>query len=200
KEGNPMRVLRSCSALAVVCAVATCVETASASMIVRHMDLQQMCKAAGRIFRGTVLGVSEGTVTAGGGQLATMVYTIRVDESFKGAFQTIKGQRIATLQIVRRAKRTPTGILRRLAALDDLPSFRTGHDYLILATTPSAAGLSSTVGMKQGVFKVEGKAGQETAINGNRNIGLNAGVTDAASRGPIPYAALRDSIRRFVGR
>jgi hypothetical protein len=196
-----MRVLRSCSALAVACAVATCVETVSASMIVRHMDLQQMCKAAGRIFRGTVLGVSEGTVNAGGGQLATMVYTIRVDESFKGAFQTIKGQRIARLQIVRGAKRTRTGILRRLLTLDELPSFKHGHDYLILATTPSAAGLSSTVGMKQGVFKVEGKAGQETAVNANDNIGLNARVADAAVRGgPLPYAALREAIRRFVGR
>jgi hypothetical protein len=42
------------------------------------MNLQQMCNAAGRIFRGTVLGATEGTVTAGGGQLTTIVYRIRV--------------------------------------------------------------------------------------------------------------------------
>lgn len=195
-----MRVLRYCSALAIVCAVATFVEDVSASMLVRHMDLQQMVNAAGRIFRGTVLGVSAGAVNAGGGQLATVVYRIRVDEQFKGAFETVKGERIATLQIVRGAKRIQAGPMRYLASLEDQPSFQPGHDYLVLATTPSRVGLSSTVGLSQGVFKVEGKAGQETAVNGNDNVGLNAGVTPPNGRGPIPYAALRESIRRIVAR
>jgi hypothetical protein len=161
------------------------------------MNLQQMCNAAGRIFRGTVLGATEGAVTAGGGQLTTIVYRLRVDEQFKGTFELIKGQRIATLQMVRGAKRVQTGPLRQLSTFDDLPVFQEGHDYLILATTPSAAGLSITVGLAQGAFKLAGKPGQETAVNGNDNIGLNAGP---AARGPIPYASLRTSIRQFLGR
>jgi hypothetical protein len=57
-----------------------------------------------------------------------------------------------------------------------------------------------TVGLKQGAFTVNGKAGQETAVNGNDNIGLTARTATGARRGPMPYASLRDSIRRFVGR
>jgi hypothetical protein len=196
-----MRVLKLSAALSILSALVVCVPDVSASMIVRHMNLQQMCAAAGRIFRGTVLGVSEGTVAAGGGQLSTTVYRIRVDEEFKGSFETIKGQRIATLQMVRAAKRTAQiGPARYLATFDDLPAFKEGHDYLILATAPSAVGLSAPVGLKQGVFKVAGKAGQETALNGNDNIGLSSGVSGAAPRGPLPYASLRTSIRRFLGR
>ncbi|MGH8638377.1 MAG: hypothetical protein ACREUZ_14675 [Burkholderiales bacterium] len=193
-----MRVLRLCSALVIVCTLGSFVEDVAASMIVRHLSLQQMCHAAGRIFRGTVLGVSDGMVVAGGGQLSTIVYRVRVDEQFKGSFEIIKGQRIATLQMLQARKRQP-GLFRNFAMLDGLPTLREGHDYLILATTPSAAGLSTTVGLEQGVFKVAGKAGRETAVNGNDNVGLDAGA-NAAARGPMPYASLRSSIHRFLGR
>jgi hypothetical protein len=195
-----MRALRHWSAAAVVSAAVLFASDVSASMLVRHLSLQQMCAAAGRIFRGTVVGVTEATVPAGGGQLRTIVYRLRVDEAFKGSYEVIKGQRIATLQMVQPAKRAQVGPVRHLAVLDGQPSFAEGHDYLILATTPSAAGLSTTVGLKQGAFKVAGKTGQETAVNGNDNVGLAAGPGLEAARGPIPYTALRDSIRRFLGR
>ena len=193
-----MRVLRLCSIPLFLSAVGLFDQDASASMLVRHMNLQQMCGAAGRIFRGTVLGTFDGSVAAGGGQLPTVVYQIRVDESFKGTFELIKGQRIATLQMLRRAKTPEIGPLRQLSLVDDLPVFHEGHDYLILATTPSTVGLSTTVGLKQGVFNLTGKPGQEIAVNGNDNIGLSAGAT--APRGPMPYASLRSSIRRFLAR
>lgn len=80
-------------------------------------------------------------MTAGGGQLSTVVYHIRVDEGFKGAFDTIKGQRIVTLQMVRGAKRPPqAGPARCLPTFDDLPDLREGQDYLVLATVPGTAG------------------------------------------------------------
>jgi hypothetical protein len=195
-----MRALRLWSAVAVVCATGLFATDVSASMLVRHMSLQQMCDAAGRIFRGTVLGVTEGTIAVGGGQLSTVAYRLRVDESFKGTYDVIKGQRIATLQMVQSAKRVQVGPIRRLTMLDALPAFVEGHDYLILATAPSAVGLSTTVGLKQGAFKVSGRPGKETAVNGNDNIGLNAGPAIDAARGPVPYGALRDSIRRILGR
>lgn len=196
-----MRCLRTWAVLSILIAGGGLAADASASMLVRHMNLQQMCVAAGRIFRGTVLGRSEGTVTAGGGQLATVVYRIRVDENFKGPFDRIKGQRIVTLQMVRGAKRAAQpGPARYLSKFDELPELREGQDYLVLATAPSAAGLSVPVGLKQGVFAVAGKAGQETALNGNGNIGLNSGIGGTAARGPLPYATLRTSINRFLGR
>jgi hypothetical protein len=169
-------------------------------MAVRHMNLQQMCDSAGRIFRGTVLGVKDGAVTVGGAQLATVVYRLRVDEAFKGSFEIYKDERIATIQMIRPSKGPQLGPVRRLSAFDDLPQFEQGHDYLILATAPSAAGLSTTVGLGQGAFKVGGKVGQEIAVNGNNNIGLYAGMNVAPVRGPVAYSTLRAQIRNLVGR
>ena len=92
------------------------------------------------------------------------------------------------------------GPVRRLSVLDDLPRFEAGHDYLILATAPSAAGLSTTVGLSQGAFKVGGKPGQEIAVNGNNNVGLYAGMNVAPARGPVDYATLRSQIQNLVRR
>jgi hypothetical protein len=198
-----MRRIQFCSALLALVLMASVTEQLSASTIVRFMNLEQMCRSAGRIFRGTVVGVTEGTVQVGGGQLATLVYRIRVDEAFKGTFEEIKGEQIATLQMVQPLKRTSAGGQQRLLALfDDLPRFEQGHDYLILATAPSAAGLSVPVGLGQGAFKLAGKPGQETAVNGNDNAGLQSNPTARANagRGPMSYATLRTEIRRILGR
>jgi hypothetical protein len=195
-----MRVLRLCSALIVIGALGSLAEDVSASMAVRHMNLQQMCNAAGRIFRGTVLGVKDGAVTVGGAQIATVVYHLRVDEAFKGSFDMYKGEPIATIQMIRPSKAPQLGPVRRLSAFDDLPRFEQGHDYLILSTAPSAAGLSTTVGLSQGAFKVGGKVGQEIAVNGNNNIGLYTGMSVAPVRGPVAYSTLRSQIRNLVAR
>ena len=195
-----MRVLRLCSTLIVIGALGSLAENVSASMAVRQMNLQQMCASAGRIFRGTVLGVKDGAVTVGGAQIATVVYHLRVDEAFKGSFGTIKDEPIATIQMIRPSKAPQVGPMRRFSTFDDLPRFEQGHDYLILATAPSVAGLSTTVGLGQGAFKVGGKVGQEIAVNGNNNIGLYAGMNVAPVRGPVAYSTLRSQIRNIVGR
>ena len=194
------RVLRLCSTLIVIGAIGSLAENVSAELAVRQMNLQQMCGAAGRIFRGIVLGVKDGAVTVGGAQLSTVVYRLRVNESFKGSFDMFKGEPIATIQMIRSSKTAQIGPVRRLSAFDDLPHFEQGHDYLILATAPSAAGLSTTVGLGQGAFKLGGKVGQEIAVNGNNNIGLYSGMSVAAVRGPVAYSTLRSQIRNIVGR
>ena len=194
------RVLRLCSTVIVIGTLGTLAESVSASMAVRHMNLQQMCAAAGRIFRGTVLGVKDGAVTVGGAQISTLVYSLKVDEAFKGSFTTYKGEPIVTIQMIRPSKAPQLGPVRRLSTFDDLPHLEQGHDYLILATTPSAAGLSTTVGLGQGTFKVGGKVGQEIAVNGNNNVGLYAGMNVAPVRGPVAYSTLRSQIRNLVGR
>ena len=194
------RVLRLCSTLIVIGALGSLAENVSASMAVRHMNLQQMCGAAGRIFRGTVLGVKDGAVTVGGAQISTVVYHLRVDEAFKGTFENYKGSAIATLQMIRPSKAPQLGPVRRLSTIDDLPRLEQGHDYLILATAQSVAGLSTTVGLGQGAFKVGGKAGQEIAVNGNDNVGLYVGMNVTPVRGPVAYSTLRSQIRNIVGR
>ena len=59
--------------------------------LVRQMNLGELCERAGFIFRGTVLDARPGTIAIGGGQLPTVTYTLRVDESFKGDFTGQKG-------------------------------------------------------------------------------------------------------------
>lgn len=195
-----MCALRLWSAAIVICAVGVFARETSASLLVRYMSLHQMCDAAGRIFRGTVVGTTEGAVAAGGGQFRTVVYRLRVEEVFKGSFERIKGERVATLQMLQRRKLPERGSLRYVGGLDGPPAFQEGHDYLILATTPSRIGLSTTVGLQQGVFKLAGKAGEETAVNGNDNAGLSIMQSPSAAPGPVTYAALRRSIRQILGR
>src|SRR5262245_50655365 len=118
-----MRVLRFCSTLIVIGARGSLVDSVSASMAGRQMNLQQMCAASGRIFRGTVLGVKDGAANVGGAQISTIVYTLRVDESFKGSFETFKNEPIATMQMIRPSKTPQLGPVRRLSGFDDLPRF-----------------------------------------------------------------------------
>jgi hypothetical protein len=169
---------------------------------VRQFNLEQMVDRAGQIFRGTVLEAKEGTVQAGGGELPVVTYRIRVDEALKGEFQQVKGQTIAEIRMIGKLKSSHTATARRLSTLPVLVRLEVGQDYLLLATPPSAAGLSTTVGVGQGSFQVFGKPGQETAVNAYNNQGLFRGMSRAAagtpSGGPVPYPVLADLIRDIV--
>ncbi|HSG40426.1 MAG TPA: hypothetical protein VLE27_12370, partial [Thermoanaerobaculia bacterium] len=86
----------------------------------------------------------------------------------------------------------------------ELPRLQVGQDYLLLTTAPSAVGLSTTVGLGQGRFGLQGKPGQEVAVNDNRNLGLFRGMATAGAKsaeqpeGPVPYATLATIIRDIV--
>lgn len=169
---------------------------------VRQFNLEQMVERADRIFRGTVLEAKEGTVQAGGGELPVVTYRIRVEEAFKGDFQEVKGQAIAEIRTLGKPA-VSQDASRRLSTLPVLPRLEVGRDYLLLATQPSAAGLSTTVGLGQGSFRLFGKPGQETAVNEHNNQGLFRGMSTPAGRaaagvpseGPLPYPILADLIR-----
>ena len=51
------------------------------------MNLGDLCHRADRIFQGTILHIKTGTVTAGGGEIPTVHYTVEVGEPFKGSRQ-----------------------------------------------------------------------------------------------------------------
>jgi hypothetical protein len=88
---------------------------------------------------------------------------------------------------------------------------RVGETYLVFATTTSAVGLSTTVGLGQGCFRVYGKGAGQMAVNEINNVGLfrdmvipgpsvlAAAASGAGPSGPLPYAALRAHIRNLVG-
>lgn len=169
---------------------------------VRQFNLEQMVDRADRIFRGTVLDAKEGTVHAGGGELPVVTYRIRVDEVLKGEVQQVKGQAVAEVRMIGKLESSRTATSRRLSTLPVLVRLEVGKDYLLLTTPPSAAGLSTTVGVGQGSFLLFGKPGQETAVNAYNNQGLFTGMSRAAagvsSGGPVPYPILADLIRDLV--
>lgn len=196
---HPFHLFKRRFVLATVAALTIPMSVSAATVL--QMDLAQMVGRAGTIFRGTVLDVREGTVPLGGGELPVVTYRLRVDEAFKGTFQEVKGLQIAELTMVGKLKSVDTSAARLLSILPELPKLQVGQDYLLLATAPSAAGLSTTVGLGQGAFTLSGKPGQETAVNGNHNrgLGLQATGIEPVPEGPVPYSTLAENIRSILG-
>lgn len=170
---------------------------------VLQMNLEQMVDRADKIFRGTVLDVREGTLQVGGGELPVVTYRIRVDESFKGTYQTIKGLQVAEIKMLGKLKSQKSSTMRSGSIIPELPRLQIGQDYLLLTTAPSSVGLSTTIGLGQGRFELQGKPGQEQALNGNQNLGLFYGMETTAksaaqSEGPVAYSTLAHLIRDIV--
>lgn len=159
---------------------------------VLKMDLDGLVTGADRIFRGEVVAVEPGTLAVGGGALPTVTFRIAVEETFKGTFEG-KQAEVVEMTVVGNLKQgEAAGGLVRFANLPAPPQLVAGGDYVIFATAPSAAGLSTAVGLGQGAFKVyQGEGHQELAVNELGNLGLFAG--------PVTYATLADEIRQRVG-
>jgi hypothetical protein len=97
-----------------------------------------------------------------------------------------------------------------------MPVLSVGQTYLVFTTQPSGVGLSTTVGLGQGCFRVYGKGDSQMAVNEVNNTGLfrdmqpaaaaagaalrSAGAPPAATAaGPIPFSELRAQIINLVG-
>lgn len=185
---------RTSLTVALAAALVTLAAAPARANLVLKMDLGDLAQRADTIFRGTVLSVEPGTVAAGGAELPTVTYRLRVDETFKGDFAATKG--VAEITMLGNLKgEEPGGPVTRFSHLPDLPNLVRGGDYVVFTTPPSAVGLSTTVGLVQGAFKVYRAADrQEMAVNGINNTGLTETID-----GPVPYATLADAIRQQVG-
>jgi len=179
-------------ALAVVLLALTAAP-AGAGMVLK-MDLADLAQRADGIFRGTVLSVEPGTVAAGGGEIPTVTYRLRVDEAFKGDWSATKG--IAEVTMVGTIKQQASNeSYVRLSRLPELPNLVPGAQYVLFTTEPSRIGLSTTVGLGQGAFKLYTSADrQEMAANQLDNAGLSETIN-----APVTYSTLADAIRRQVG-
>ena len=165
---------------------------------VRYLNLRDLVARANRIVRGTVVGSDEGTVSAGGGAIPIVTYRIKVEQALKGSAGD--GETIE-VRLLGRMKQGTTGRLRRGPIFRDLPQFTVGSDYLFVLTRPSAIGLSTTVGLGQGLFQLQGRPGAERALNEANNLGLFSGLTSAApASGPVSYAELVKQIQSLVTR
>ena len=159
--------------------------TATAAMVMQ-MGMGDLVGNADKVFRGTVLTKEPGTVLAGGGELSTVIYTIRVDDAIKGDFGP--QDKAVTLTMLGNMKAdADNGNIKRLFSLNINPDLRVGNDYVLFTTAPSAIGLSTTVGLDQGLFHIFNNAdGNEAAANGLGNQGIFGG--------PVSYQELKAAI------
>jgi hypothetical protein len=162
--------------------------------VVLQMSLDDLASRAGRVFRGSVISAEPGTAEIGGGSLPTVTYQLLVEERFKGNFSPNDGKAVVTVTMVGSLKQGGADVdgQRRLSALPELPELQVGQDYVLFTTDPSPVGLSTTVGLGQGAFKVYmSPEGDELAANELNNAGL--------FNGPVSYTTLASAIRAALG-
>jgi len=170
--------------------------TASAAMVMQ-MGLSDLVVNADKVFRGTVLTKEPGTVSAGGSELPTVIYTLRVDDAIMGDFGakplvtiTVFGNLKKKSAIVDVAGRTRGDInpdIQRFSSFDVSLDLRVGGDYLLFTSAPSSVGLSTTIGLGQGLFRIFSNVnGRDMAANGLGNQYL--------FDGPISYTDLKGAI------
>lgn len=174
-----MKKRRILPGLALAAAMLALAFSASAAMV-QKFDLGGLVGNADKIFRGTVVSKEPGSVRAGGSTFSTVVYTLRVDDPIKGKFKSERGQSAITIEMIGNLKAdTATGRYERLSGIDMNPELNVGGDYVLFTTRPSRIGLSTTVGLNQGLFRVFANAqGREMTANGLENNGLFDGVVE----------------------
>jgi hypothetical protein len=105
-----------------------------------------------------------------------------------------------------------SGSSTRVFSITGLPRIQVGKTYLFMTTAPSSIGLSTTVGLGQGIFLITSAGKKDLATNELNNKGLyyqlsassrSRIATQAAAGsqagGPIPYADLKQQIRSIIG-
>ena len=190
-----MRVLKSSAVL--ICTVFAVLGASTLNAaIVAQMNLEEMVARADRVFTGEVLGVSEGRVATGGGEVPTVTYRLKVIEAFKGEFDNSKGESIAEVTMVGTLKQ----ILSGRHPITDFPILVQGGEYLLLVAPAGPTGLTTTMGLGQGAFAVTNAGNVKQALNGASNVGLFDGM-DTRMQGGVPadYNELAREIRGLVG-
>lgn len=200
------------TAIAALCLSASAGLEASTVM---QLNLGEMVQRADLIYRGTVLSVQADTVEVGGGRLPVTVYRLKVEESFRGEFAEVKGVRIVELRTLGKVGTVRSGDLQSMAVLPRMPELAVGQAYLVLTTRPSVIGLSTTVGLGQGCFRIQQAGKEETAVNEANNSGLFRDMPEpaaplaarsalapagATAKGSLTYSDLADRIRGLVAR
>jgi hypothetical protein len=158
----------------------------------QKFSITDMVQRSDRIFRGTVTDFEPGKVKVGDGELETVTYRFRVSENFKGQVKTKGDTKYAEITMLGNIKNktTQSGQFKRLSVLPTPPLLKVGSDYLLLMTKESSIGLSSPIGLGQGVFRVFEVDKKEVVKNDFNNEGISKGLMD--------YKALADKIKKEV--
>jgi len=164
-----------------------------------EMNLATLTDRSDKIFRGTVMNVSETTVQGGGGDLLAVQYTIRVDESLKGDYVERKGQEFAVIRMLGSLKQYHSGT----PPIPGFPLLREGGEYLLMVAPEGPIGLTTTMGLGQGAFNIftNPNTREDMVLNGFNNTslfkGMGAGMPDD---GPVSYNTLVGLIKSELGR
>ena len=199
--------------LTILAALVTLAVTSLSASTVSQFNLAEMSRRAQKIYVGTVRSAAEGTLAVGGGQLAVVTYRLTVDEDLLGETAMVKGERVAEIRMLGKQKTVQVGSLRSVSPLPDMPVLTVGQTYLVFTTQPSRVGLSTTVGLGQGCFRLSGKGDSQMAVNEVNNAGLFRDMQPPAAapqaqpcaprrrrpQGPMRFVDLRAQIINLVG-
>jgi hypothetical protein len=195
------QILRiGCALWAVVCLGAPVAAQRGALTVPRNLG--ELVDQAETIVRGHVVGALVEPHPEMGG-LQTVVVTLRVEETFKGA----AGNTFTFRQFIWDAR-------DRL----DAAGYKKGQHWLLLLNRATPYGLTSPAGIEQGRFRiVRDAAGHEAAVNGAGNRGLLRNLAPMLKQrkaqlspelsarvkeergGPIALDDLRELIRQLKG-
>ncbi|MEM8547973.1 MAG: hypothetical protein AAGF46_07405 [Pseudomonadota bacterium] len=190
-----MRMLKPAAVLIAMLFAGFAAAPANASATLQ-MNLAQLVDNSERIFVGTVVQVTESRKAIGGGEIPAVTYRLKVNDTFKGAYEEIKGERFTDV--------TMLGSLKNLASgkhpIADFPMLKVGTEYLLMVAPAGPIGLTSTMGLAQGCFHVQGTDADKVVLNGVNNTGLfsnmNVGIEDGQ---PVSYGVLSSMITDLVG-
>ncbi len=167
----------------------------------KQLNLKDLATSADKVFRGTVVSIDTTTVKAGGADLPVTVYRLKVTEQFKGTFSAPKGEPVVEVRMIGTHKvQGQVAGQQRLSVFRDVPRLTMGEEYVLFTTSPSRVGLSTTVGLGQGAFKVDASTKEERTVNGYGNQGLNARLVTALlpDSGPVPYTRFATALRAVL--
>lgn len=188
--------------LAVGAVIAILVIAPVSATILKQMNLADLAGNANRIFSGTVVEIGKGSMKVGGGTIATVTYRVMVDNALRGEFADKEGKKVIDITMVTDPGPRKVGNKVAFSPLPQMPDIRMGQRYLFFTTAPSAVGLSTTVGLGQGCFRINGDPGEEVTTNEFDNLGLFRGMSAPGmpDRGPIAYSKLVQQIDALLGR
>ena len=189
---------RRASALAAIVGLSLLAAPPAPAVTVDRLDLGQMVEQAGSIAVVTVLDARPSTVPVGGGELPVTLYSVQVEQALAGALPLDEDGTAAVLRFLRNPGTVERDGLLLRSNLPELPRLQVGGRYLLLTTTPSLVGLSAPVGLEQGVFRLTGKPGEETAVNGLGNGGLFTGIEPSAPPGWVSGPIRADVLAAII--
>lgn len=168
-----MKKINSAVALALVAVLTVLAANLEGTSIIK-MNLSEMVQKSGRIIVGVCTAIDDGTMpTPSGGSIAYTSYTFAVSKSIKGGVGS-------SLEIKQFSHPVSSSSGQVNVKLTGMPTYQIGEEYVLILTAESGLGLSTTVGLSQGCFRViiNAKTGVRQVANGLNNAGLFKNISE----------------------